>query len=256
MTAEPIADVGIFGGSGFYSFLECAEEVAVETPWGAPSAPIMVGTVGGVRVAFIARHGRDHEFPPHRVNYRSNVDAMRRLGVRVLLAPFAAGSLQPTIHPGDFVVVDQLVDRTWGRPETFHDHFDNGPQHVSLADPYDSELRSALVAVGRDQGITMHDGGTVVVVNGPRFSTRAESAWFRSAGWHVVNMTQHPEAALAREAGLRFAGVALVTDYDAGVEHLPDVEPVTQEQVFAFFESNVHRLRDLLHAVIPRFADP
>jgi 5'-methylthioadenosine phosphorylase len=176
---------------------------------------------------------------------------MRDLGVRLLLAPFAAGSLQPTIHPGDFVVVDQLVDRTAGRADTFYDTFDDGPHHVSLADPYDAEARSVLVATGKRLGITVHDGGTVVVVQGPRFSTRAESAWYRSAGWDVINMTQYPEAALAREADIRYAGIALVTDYDTGLEGMPGVEPVTQERVFAFFEDNVHRIRDLLLAAIP-----
>jgi 5'-methylthioadenosine phosphorylase len=185
------------------------------------------------------------------VNYRANVAVMHDLGVRLLLAPFAAGSLQPTIHPGDFVVVDQLVDRTSGRADTFFDSFDDGPHHVSLADPYDADARGVLVDVAERLGIAVHDGGTVVVVQGPRFSTRAESAWYRSAGWDVINMTQYPEAALAREADIRYAGVALVTDYDTGLEGMPGVEPVTQEQVFAFFDDNVHRIRDLLLAAIP-----
>lgn len=255
-SAHPAADVGIFGGSGFSSFLEDTDQVVIDTPWGATAAPITVGTLGRMRVAFLPRHGLRHEFPPHRVNYRANIDAMRKLGVRAILSPFAAGSLQPTIQPGDFVVVDQLVDRTSGRADTFHDDFANGPQHISLADPYDTELRALLVDVGRNHGNTMHDGGTVVVINGPRYSTRAESQWFQSAGWHVVNMTQYPEAALAREAGLRFAGIALITDYDTGIDHLPDVKPVTQDQVFASFENNVHRLRDLLLTAIPRLAEP
>ena len=246
------ADVGVFGGSGFYEFLDEVEEHEIDTPYGPPAAPVTIGTLGEVRVAFIPRHGRAHEFPPHAVPYRANVAAMRALGVRALLAPFAAGSLQPTIHPGDFVVVDQFVDRTSGRAETFYDTFDDGPTHVSLADPYDAGLRAELVAAADELGITVHDGGTVVVVQGPRFSTRAESAWFRAQGWHVVNMTQHPEAALACEAGISYAAVALVTDYDTGLEGMPGVEPVTQEQVFGFFEDNVHRVRDLLFAAIPR----
>ena len=247
-----LADVGVFGGSGFYEFLDDVEEHQIGTPYGAPAAPVTIGALDGVRVAFIPRHGRAHEFPPHAVPYRANVAAMRDLGVRALLAPFAAGSLQPTIHPGDFVVVDQFVDRTSGRPETFYDTFDNGPTHVSLADPYDAGLRAELVAAADEQGITVHDGGTVVVVQGPRFSTRAESAWYRAQGWHVINMTQHPEAALACEAGIPYAGLALVTDYDTGLEGMPGVEPVTQEQVFGFFEDNVHRVRDLLFTAIPR----
>ena len=242
----------MFGGSGFSSFLEDANEVIVETRFGAPSDAVTVGTVQGVRVAFLPRHGRTHEWPAHRVNYRANIDAMRQLGVRALLAPFTAGSLQPGIAPGEFVVVDQLVDRTNGRSDTFYDRFADGPCHVSLADPYDPALRALIIEVARELGITVHEQGTVVVVNGPRFSTRAESAWFSSAGWHVVNMTQYPEAALAREAGIGFAGVGLVTDYDAGIAGGPEVEPVNQEEVFACFERNLDRVRGLLRAVIWR----
>jgi 5'-methylthioadenosine phosphorylase len=245
------ADIGVFGGSGFYEFVDDLEERVVSTKWGEPSGPVTIGTIGANRVAFIARHGRRHHLPPHRVNYRANVAAMKELGVGLLLAPFAAGSLQPTIHPGDFVVVDQLVDRTSGRADTFYDDFDDGPHHVSLADPYDEDARSVLARAAEQLGIRVHDSGTVVVVQGPRFSTRAESAWYRSFGWDVVNMTQYPEAALAREADIRYAGVALVTDYDTGLEGMPGVEPVTQEQVFGFFEGNVHRIRDLLVAAIP-----
>jgi len=251
---EALADVGVFGGSGFYSFLDDAVEHAVDTQFGAPASPVTIGTVAGVRVAFLPRHGAHHELPPHKVDYRANVAAMQELGVRALLGPFAAGSLQPTIHPGDFVVVDQLVDRTWGRADTFFDSFADGPQHVSFADPYDEALRRVLIDTARSLGITVHDGGTVVVIQGPRFATRAESAWYRGQGWHVINMTQYPEAALAREAGIPYASVALITDYDTGLEGEPGVEPVTQEQVFAFFEDNVHRVRELLFAAIPRLA--
>jgi 5'-methylthioadenosine phosphorylase len=245
------ADIGVFGGSGFYSFVDDLEERVVSTAYGEPSDRITIGTVGAHRVAFLPRHGRQHHLPPHRVNYRANVAVMRDLGVRLLLSPFAAGSLQPTIHPGDFVVVDQLVDRTSGRADTFFDSFEDGPHHVSLADPYDGDARAVLVDQAKRLGIAVRDGGTVVVVQGPRFSTRAESAWYRSAGWDVINMTQYPEAALAREADIRYAGIGLVTDYDTGLEGMPGVEPVTQEQVFGFFEANVHRIRDLLLAAIP-----
>jgi 5'-methylthioadenosine phosphorylase len=244
----------VFGGSGFYAFLDDVEEFVVETGWGVPSAPVAIGSVGECRVAFLPRHGVGHQFPPHRVDYRANVAAMHSLGVRALLAPFAAGSLQPTLHPGDFVVVDQLVDRTSGRTETFHDHFDDGPRHVSLADPYDERLRTLFVDVGRELGFVMHDRGTVVVVNGPRFSTRAESQWFGKMGWGVVNMTQHPEAALAREAGVPFGAVALVTDYDAGLADRADIEPVSQQEVFELFERNLDRLRTLLSGVITRWS--
>ena len=246
------ADIGILGGSGFSTFVEDARSLTVGTRWGETSAPVTIAVVDDVRVAFLPRHGIGHSLPPHRINYRANIAAMRTLGVSALLAPFAAGSLRPEIHPGDLVVVDQFVDRTSGRADTFHDDFGDGPQHVSVADPYDERLRAILVDVGRTQGFAVHDGGTVVVIGGPRFATRAESMWYRSAGWHVINMTQHPEATLAAEAGIPFAGLALITDYDIGVESDPDVTPVTQEQVFEFFEENVGRLRDLLTAAVPR----
>jgi 5'-methylthioadenosine phosphorylase len=248
------ADVGVFGGSGFYAFADDAVMVDVDTPWGAPSAPVTIAEVGGVRVAFLPRHGTDHRFPPHKVNYRANVDAMRALGVRALISPFAAGSLRPEIRPGEFVVVDQVVDRTWGRPGTFYDEFQDGPVHVPFSEPYDERLRRVLLDAAAEVGVTAVDGGTVVVVNGPRFSSRAESRSHRDSGWHVVNMTQAPEAALAAEAGIPFAGIALVTDYDAGLDEDPEVEPVTQEAVFAVFEANLGNVRALLAAAIPRLA--
>ena len=249
---ELAAEIGVFGGSGFYSFLDDVEEATITTPYGDTSAPIFLGLLGERRVAFLPRHGGRHELPPHRVPYRANVWAMKELGVRALLAPYAAGSLQPTIHPGEFVVCDQLVDRTWGRPDTYYDGPPAEVHHVAFADPFDAGLRKVLVDAGRSCGITVHDGGTVVVVNGPRFSTRAESQWFRSLGWQVINMTQYPEAVLAAELSIPYAGVALITDYDTGLADEPGIEPVTEAQVFRFFEQNVGRVRDLLFAAIPR----
>lgn len=246
----PQADVGVFGGSGFTHLLDEVETIELTTAYGEPSAPIAIGEVAGRRVAFLARHGDAHQHPPHRVNYRANIAAMGQLGVTALFAPFAAGSLQPHLGPGDLVVVDQFVDRTSGRAETFHDHFGEGPRHLTLPDPYDPELRRALLAAGRDAGVRIHDGGTVVVVNGPRFSTRAESRWFRQQGWDLVNMTQHPEAALAGEAGIPYAGLAIVTDHDAGVEDDPSVEAVTQDQVFAAFDRSIAAVRSILVATI------
>ncbi len=250
----PGAEVGVFGGSGFYSFLDRSgnndvETVTLDTPHGAPSAPLTIGSVGGRRVAFLPRHGRRHELPPHRIPYKANVWAMHELGVRSIVSPCAAGSLQAHIHPGELVVVDQLVDRTWGRGDTFFD----GPevQHVAFADPYDPGVRATLVAAARDLGLTVHDGGTMVVVQGPRFSTRAESRWFGSNGWEVINMTGYPEAVLAAELAIPYAAVALITDYDAGLEDVAGVEPVTQEMVFAFFEGNIERVRALLFEAIP-----
>jgi 5'-methylthioadenosine phosphorylase len=244
------AEIAVIGGSGFYAFLEDVTEAAVDTPFGTPSAPITLGTVGGRRVAFLPRHGVRHQYPPHRVNYRANLWALRGLGVQRVVGPCAAGSLQPELAPGHFVLLDQLVDRTWGRPDTYLD----GPEvgHVSFADPYCPEMGAVVLDVASGlEGLTVHPRGTAVIVQGPRFSTRAESRWFRAAGWQVVNMTQYPEAVLARELGLCYAGLALVTDYDAGLEGVDGIEPVSMEAVFALLARNVDRTRELLLALIP-----
>ena len=249
MASPPEAEIGVFGGSGFYEFLDDVEEVAVQTPFGAPSARVRVGDVGGRRVAFLARHGTGHEVPAHRINYRANLWALRRLGVRRVIGPCAVGSLQPHVRPTEFVVCDQLVDRTKAREDTFF----NGPlvNHISFADPYCPELRQVVIDEGRAEGITMHGEGTVVVIEGPRFSTTAESQWFRSMGWHVVNMTQYPEAALARELGMCYGNISLVTDYDAGLEGVDGIEAVTMETIFKVLEENLDRLRKLLFRAIP-----
>ena len=238
--------VGVFGGSGFYRLLDEVEEVAVDTPYGPPSARIRLGEIGGTRVAFMPRHGDEHTLPPHRINYRANVWAMRHVGVRRVVGPSACGSLSPELEPGTFVICDQFVDRTSMREDTFYD----GPQttHVSGADPYCPDLRGILASCAREEGIEVRDGGTVVVIQGPRFSTRAESRWFASAGWHVVNMTQYPEAWLARELGLCYATVCLVTDYDVGTSSVP---PVSADAAFGVFRQNLDRLRALLFRAVP-----
>jgi len=244
------AEIGVFGGSGFYSLLDEARELKVDTPYGEPSDTFTVGEIAGRAVAFLPRHGRTHRLPPHRINYRANVWAMKSLGVQWLFGPCAAGSLQPHVRPGEFVVCDQFVDRTWGRADTFYD----GPvvTHISGADPYCPTLRRLAVAAARDLGIPARDGGTVVVIQGPRFSTRAESRWFRSQGWEVINMTNYPEAVLARELELCYVNISLVTDYDVGIEGDPGVEPVTHEAVLRVFRENNEKLRDLLRAMIER----
>jgi 5'-methylthioadenosine phosphorylase len=241
-------EIGVFGGSGFYSLLEGAQEVEVETPYGPPSDVITVGEIAGRRVAFLPRHGKQHQFPPHVINYRANIAAMKQLGVTRVLGPNAAGSLQPHVHPGDFVICDQLVDRTSGRRDTFFD----GPQtvHVSVADPYCPVLREVAWGVAQRQGLRAHPKGTVVVIQGPRFSTRAESQWFRSAGWEVINMTQYPEAILAREAELCYVNISLITDYDVGVVGDPRATPVSAEEVLRTFQANLGRMRDLITGLI------
>jgi 5'-methylthioadenosine phosphorylase len=240
------AEIGVFGGSGFYAFLDDPEEVAVDTPYGKPAAPVTVGTIGDRRVAFIPRHGVDHEFPPHRVPYRANVWAMKELGVTRIFGPSAAGSLRRDIPPRTFVVCDQAIDFTKSRDTTFYD----GPAttHISFADPYCPVLRQSLVDAAVGQGIEHRVGGTMVVIEGPRFSTRAESKMFASAGGDVIGMTQFPEVALAKELELCYANVALVTDYDVGVD---GIAPVSHAEVLKVFGENIDRLRDLLFAAIP-----
>lgn len=241
--------IGVFGGSGFYEFLTGARPAPVPQRFGPPAATPTVGTVDGIEVAFIPRHGTSHEFPPHRVPYRANVDAMRALGVDRIVASTAVGSLAAAYAPGDFAIPDQIVDRTWGREHTFQD----GPdvQHLSFADPYEPELRRLAVDAMRSTGATTHDGGTVVVVQGPRFSTRAESADFASRGWQLINMTQMPEAALCGEAGIAYVNVSVITDYDVGGD---GGEPVTHEEVLRRFAESSETLRDGICALVPRMA--
>jgi 5'-methylthioadenosine phosphorylase len=236
------AEIGVIGGSGLYALLDGAREHELSTPYGAPSDPVTLAEVGGRRVAFLPRHGRDHRYPPHRIPYRANLYALRALGVRQIIAPCAVGGLRPELGPGTFVVPDQLIDRTSGRTQTY---YDTGAVHVSFADPYCPVGRTTLLAAARE--VAPVDGGTMVVVEGPRFSTRAESRWFASIGGTIVNMTGHPEAVLARELALCYTTIALVTDLDAGVE---GDHGVTQEEVFAVFAANTARLRDILLAAV------
>lgn len=238
-------DVAVIGGSGLYALLDDAEEIVVDTPYGAPSDAITVATVGDRRTAFLPRHGRDHRFPPHRIPYRANLWALRSLGVRQILAPCAVGGLRPELGPGTFVLPDQLVDRTSGRVQTY---FDEGAVHVSFADPYCPTGRTRIRAAAAGLGLGLVDGGAMVVIEGPRFSTRAESRWYTAIGGAVVNMTGHPEAVLARELALCYTAIALVTDLDAGVE---GDHGVTQEEVFRVFGENTERLRGLLLEVLP-----
>lgn len=244
MTSTPTttshrADIAVIGGSGFYSFFgEDAQSVTIDTPYGSTSGPITIGDVDRRTVAFLPRHGARHEYSPHTLPYRANMWALRMLGVQRIFAPCAVGSLIPEYGPGTVVIPDQLVDRTSGRPQTY---FDNGGVHVEFADPYCADLRAAALQPGTV------DGGTMVVVEGPRFSTRAESQWYARQGWTLVNMTGHPEAVLARELELCYAPIALVTDLDAGIEAGQGVRAV---DVFAEFEKNIEPLKTLVRSAI------
>jgi 5'-methylthioadenosine phosphorylase len=236
--------LGVIGGSGFYSFFGAdARAINLDTPYGSPSAPITVGTVGDHEVAFLPRHGANHEFPAHTVPYRANMWALRALGVRRIFGPCAVGSLTPELGPGAMVVPDQLVDRTWGRKDTY---FDTGAVHVAFADPYCPTLRAAAADL---PGVV--DGATMVVIQGPRFSTRAESRWFAGQGFTLVNMTGYPEAVLARELEMCYAAIALVTDLDAGIDAGTAVRAV---DVFAEFERNLVPFKKLVHEAIENVA--
>jgi 5'-methylthioadenosine phosphorylase len=243
------AEIGVFGGSGFYSLLDEVREVKVDTPYGPPSDSFFLAQVAGRQVAFLPRHGRRHTIPPHRINYRANVWAMRALGVKAVISPCAAGSLQADVRPGDFVVCDQFVDRTSGRAQTFFD----GPivSHVSAAEIYDPTLRAIAIEVIREHGIPVHERGTVVVIEGPRFSTKAESRWFSQAGWEVINMTQYPEAYLCRELGMAVVNISLITDFDAGV--IEGTEAVDARSVLEVFEQNAARIQKVVLEMIGRF---
>jgi len=254
------ATVGVIGGSGLYTLLDDVEEVKVDTPYGPPSAPLTIGEVSGRSVAFLPRHGLGHTLPPHRVPYRANLWALHEVGVRVIFAPCASGSLQPDIHPGEFVVVDQIFDRTYGRDTSFFDGPDSpggfAPvDHVSFAHPYHPALRRVAIDACRAEGVTVHESGTIVVINGPRFSTTAESRWYSAQGWQVIGMTQMPEAALAAELKIPYAAIALITDYDVGLEGTEGIEPVTMEEVFATIERNADAVRKVLFRAIALLPD-
>jgi 5'-methylthioadenosine phosphorylase len=247
MSAESAAQssIGVIGGTGFYEFLEDAREIAVETPFGPPSELLTVGTVAGRSVVFLPRHGKQHQYPPHRIPYLANLWALRSVGVRQVLAPSAVGSLSPGYGPGTLVIPDQIVDRTTGRLQTYYS--EGGAVHLQFADPYCPVGRSVAARAAQGAGWPPVTSATLVVIEGPRFSTRAESRWYAAQGWTIIGMTGHPEAVLARELALCYTSLCLVTDTDAGVD---EGEGVTQEEVFRVFAQNVTRLRGLLMTVI------
>ena len=221
---EKLADIGVFGGSGFYKFLENIKEVKIETPYGMPSDSLFIGKIGEHKVAFMPRHGRSHTILPHLINYRANVWAMKEVGCKRVISPCAAGSLQKHVEPGSFVICDQFVDWT--------------------------ELRKLAIDTAKELGIKVHETGTVVVINGPRFSTKAESKFFTSQGWEVINMTAFPEAYLVKEMDMCPLNISLITDYDAGL--VGDVPPVSHHEVIQVFNNNLDNLKKLLFTMIER----
>lgn len=245
------ADIGIIGGSGLYDpeIVRDAREFKIYTPYGRPSDNVVVGTIEGRRVAFIPRHGRGHKIPPHRINYRANIWALKSLGVRWVIAVSAVGSLREDYRPGDIVFPDQFIDMTKSREYTFFE----GPTvaHVSMADPFCPTLRKLLAEAAEEAGIMYHGSGTYVCIEGPRFSTRAESRLWRSFGADIVGMTLVPEVVLAREAQMHYATIAMVTDYDVWAE-----KPVTAEEVARVMAENVEKAKRLLKLAIPKIPKP
>ena len=246
--------LGIIGGSGLYELghLTDVQEVEMTTPFGAPSDPIIAGTIGNTRMLFLPRHGRGHRIPPHRVNYRANVLALKIAGAEQILSVSAVGSMKDDVHPGDMVVVDQFIDRTRHRVDTFFDD-DGVVAHVEFADPIDVQLADALTSAARRAGATVHEGGVYLCMEGPQFSTRAESRLYRSWGVSVIGMTNFPEARLAREAELPYATLAMVTDYDCWHD---GHDAVTVEAVIAVMERNVAKAKEIIVELAQAVPDP
>lgn len=247
--ATPCADFAVIGGSGFYSMSDDTTEIEIDTPYGATSDHVTIAAVAGRRVAFMPRHGHEHTVPAHAVNFRANLWALHSLGVRGVIAPCSVGSLRADVRPGEMVVLDNLIDRTTGRADTYFDGSDGVVNHIGFAEPYDPMMRAKAIDACRANDVQVHEQGTVVVINGPRFSTRAESRWFGSMGATVVNMTQYPEAALAAELALPYCGIALVTDYDAGIEGVHE-RAVTMEEVLAVMRANVEHVRAVITSMV------
>ncbi len=237
--------VGIIGGSGLDDpeILDNAEIIHADTPYGKPSSALSVGQINGVDVVLIARHGEKHQFSPTQVNYRANIHALKNQGVTHVIATTACGSLKAEIDRGHFVIVDQFIDFTKHRKITFHDSFENGAVHTPMAEPFDSGLRKMLYAAAKELGYATHYGGTVITIEGPRFSTKAESKMFRMWGGDVINMSVATEAMLANEAGIPYAVIAMSTDYDCWKE---DEEPVSWEEILEVFHQNADRVKKLL----------
>jgi len=233
-----------------YEFFGRGKWISVKTPYGKPSDQIFLTSYKNRKIAFLPRHARGHKIPPHMINYRANICALKKLGVKYIIAPTAVGSLQPNIKRGDFVICDDFIDRTNARKDTFFD----GPKvvHISSTDCYCEKLRKIAFSACKRNKIRYHKTGTVVVIQGPRFSTKAESRWFTKMGWDVVNMTQYPEVVLAREAEICYVNISLVTDYDAGLIGKKGVKPVSSEEVIRVFSQNIEKLKKIILEIIER----
>jgi len=246
--------VGIIGGSGLDNpelFLNPKDQI-LSTKWGAPSSPLKLGKIAGINVALLGRHGREHTIPPSQVNYRANIQAFKDIGCTHILATTAVGSLRNEICRGDLIIIDQFIDFTKQRKMTFHESFNpHAPVHIPMADPFDSQLREILIRVCADLGLSFHKSGTVITIEGPRFSTRAESKMFRSFGADIINMSVSTEVALANEISIPYAAIAMSTDYDCWKE---DEEPVSWDAIYNVFKSNADIVTKLLLATIPRIA--
>ncbi len=272
------AEIGIIGGSGLYEFFKKGKWITIKTPYGKPSDKIFLAEYKGKKIAFLPRHGRGHKISPHMINYRANIWALKKLGVKAIIAPSAVGSLQPNIKRGNFVICDDFVDRTWGRKDTFysgpifddtidskilsvstkssksqknHSHCE-GVVHVSSAFCYCDYLRKLAYNVCRKNKIRVHPKGTVVVIQGPRFSTKAESGWFTKMGWDLVNMTQYPEVVLAREAEICYLNISIVTDYDVGLVGEKGIKPVSAGEVINVFNQNIEKVKKVILEIIEK----
>jgi 5'-methylthioadenosine phosphorylase len=247
-----MAIIGIIGGSGLDNpdILSNPGDERPDTPYGEPSSPLKRGTIGGAEVVLLARHGREHTIPPAQVNYRANIAALKAAGCTHIVATTAVGSLREEIGRGDLVVVDQFIDFTKQRKMSYHESFEpHNPVHPAMADPYDGRLRQILIDECKKLGYHFHDHGTVITIEGPRFSTRAESRMFRTWGADIINMSIATETVLANEANIPYAAVAMSTDYDSWKD---DEEPVTWEAIEKVFAENAARVTALLTRVIPK----
>jgi len=246
---KKLAEIGIIGGSGFYEFFKNnSKDIEITTEFGKPSDKITIGELFGKKIAFLPRHGKNHQIPPHKIPYKANISALKKIGVEKIIAPSAVGSLKTNIKPGDFVICDQFIDRTKKRDDTFFD----GPKvaHIESAYPYCEQLRKIAVEQAKKLKLKTHYKGTAVVIEGPKFSTAAESVYFSKMGCDVINMTQYPEVVLALEMGMCYLNISLVTDYDVGIYAKEKIEPVSIEQVLTNFNKNNDKLKNLISEII------